>query len=202
MRERLLEAATEFAIERGLDGASLREIAERANVSSAMIAYYFGDRRGLHEAMFQRAIAAVAQELEAALSDPGDDDVLDTLVGIHATAMSVNPWLPRVVAREILGGDSEFRERFLALLGDGPVELLREAIRLEVERGSLRADLDPLMCLITVMSLTAFPYLTSPILSHQLGLEFDDEFRDRLIAHNRQVIARGLRAPSSEVPPA
>lgn len=197
VRERLLDAATEFAIERGLDGASIREIADRADVSSAMIAYYFGDRRGLHEAMFQHALAAVTQQFEAALADPGhDEDIIDTLIRIHATAMSANPWLPRLIAREILGREEDFRSTLHLLVGEGPA-LMRSAITREVQRGTLRKDLDPVMCMLTILSLTAFPYLAGPVLGDQLGFELDDDFRDRLMAHNRDVIAKGLRAPTS-----
>ena len=48
-------AATELAVERGFEASGLREIAARAEVSPGMIAYYFGDRSGLHEAIFERA---------------------------------------------------------------------------------------------------------------------------------------------------
>lgn len=198
VRGRLLDAATELAIERGLDGASIREIADRAQVSSSMIAYYFGDRRGLHEVMFQSALAAVTHRFEAALTDPEQgEDIVDTLIRIHATAMSANPWLPRLVAREVLGREADFRSTFHRLVGQGSLSLLQSAITREVERGTLRADLDPVMCILTLLSLTAFPYLAGPVVGDQLGFELDDDFRDRLIAHNQDLIGRGLRAPDS-----
>ena len=199
MREKLLEAATRIAIERGLDGASLRDIADRAGVSSAMISYYFGDRRGLHEAMFQRAIAAVAAEFEAAVAHPEQEgDPLDALLRIHATAMAANPWLPRLIAREVLGSEAGFRDRFQAFVGDRPLDVLTDAVDRAIERGHLRCDLDPRLCVITLLSLSVFPFLGGPILSEALDLPLDDVFRDRLIAHNREILSRGLRAPASE----
>ena len=199
VREKLLDAATSFAIERGLDGASIRDIADRAGVSSAMISYYFGDRRGLHEAMFQRAITTMATQFEAALEHPDDGlDTLDTLFRIHATAMAANPWLPRLIAREVLGSETDFRERFQELVGEHPLRLLKDVVGRAVEEGRIRADLDPVLCVITILSLTAFPFLSGPLIEGPLGIEMDDAFRDRLIAHNREIIARGLRAPASE----
>ena len=55
------------------------------------------------------------------------------------------------------------------------------------------------MCMLSIASATAFPYLAEPVLGAMLGYRLDDEFRDRLIAHNQALIARGLRAPA---PPA
>ena len=62
----------------------------------------------------------------------------------------------------------------------------------------LRADLDPAMCLLTIVSLSAFTYLSGPVLAASLGFRLDDDFRDRLIAHNCEVLAKGLRAPTHE----
>ena len=64
VRERLLDAATELTLEHGFDNCGLREIAARAEVSSGMIAYYFGDRRGLYDAMFTRALERVGAQVQ------------------------------------------------------------------------------------------------------------------------------------------
>lgn len=197
VRERLLVAATELAVERGLDGAGIREIADRAGVSSGMISYYFGDREGLEEAMSQRALDELTSEFAKAIAERGPDtDVLDMLIHVHATALSANPWLPRLVARDVLGGDRDSRARLSSQMGQGPMQLLRNTIQEAIDSGALRADLDPDMCVLTIASTGAFPYLMAPLLADHLDIEFNDDFRDRLIAHNRDLLANGLRAPA------
>ena len=69
MRERLLDAATELAIAQGFDACGLREIAARAEVSPAMVAYYFGDRQGLYEAMFQRIFDRITEQARAVFTN-------------------------------------------------------------------------------------------------------------------------------------
>ena len=185
VRDRLLVAATELAVERGLDGAGIREIADRAGVSSGMISYYFGDRAGLEEAMSQRALTELASEFAKAIAERSrDSDLLDMLIHVHATALSANPWLPRLVAR------------ISSQMGQGPMQLLRDTIQEAIDSGALRADLDPDMCVLTIASTGAFPYLMAPLLADHLDIEFDDDFRDRLIAHNRDLLANGLRTPA------
>ena len=70
VRERLLDAATELAVEQGFEACGLREIAARAVVSSGMISYYFGDRQGLYEAMFRRAFDRVGERVQALIEAP------------------------------------------------------------------------------------------------------------------------------------
>lgn len=54
-RLRLLEAAVLAFAEHGFDGASIRDIARRANANSAMVQYYFGGKEGLYQAAMRYA---------------------------------------------------------------------------------------------------------------------------------------------------
>jgi AcrR family transcriptional regulator len=53
-REALLEAADALFDERGYDGATVRDIGERAGVDAALIARYFGGKEGLYLAALQQ----------------------------------------------------------------------------------------------------------------------------------------------------
>ena len=47
-REKILAQATEVFLERGYRSATIRMIAGRAKVNSALINYYFGDKKNLY----------------------------------------------------------------------------------------------------------------------------------------------------------
>jgi len=221
VRERLIDAATALAVECGFDACGLREIAARAEVSPGMIAYYFGDREGLHEAMFERAFERVTEQVRALLEsepesepEPGSDprpdepdaapeavgppivgDRLDELIRIHARALAADPWLPKLIARDILSaGDTGMRERAAERLRRGPVPIIVRWIEEEQASGRLRSDLDARWLAISIASLTVFPFLALPIVGDGLGIELDDEGLLRLIEHNRQLLDRGVRA--------
>ena len=55
IRERLLEAAGEVFAERGFRDATVREICKRADMNQAAINYYFGDKKGIYEAVLRYA---------------------------------------------------------------------------------------------------------------------------------------------------
>ncbi len=73
-RERILEAALEAFAEKGFDGATTREIAQRAGVNLGLIQYYFDGKPRLWRAAVDRAFAA----LHAALADAVPDGLLET----------------------------------------------------------------------------------------------------------------------------
>ena len=66
---RLLRAAEEILEQRGLDGASIPEIASRARVSPASIYRRFTDKDGLFREVFERFFARTIESNETAL-DP------------------------------------------------------------------------------------------------------------------------------------
>lgn len=51
-RARLLDAALRLFAEHGFAKTSIRQIAEAASVNTALISYYFGDKKGLYRATF------------------------------------------------------------------------------------------------------------------------------------------------------
>jgi AcrR family transcriptional regulator len=85
-RERLLDAAVMLFAERGLRGASLREINEAAGQRNTnALHYHFGDREGLIRALTARHTAVLGarqRELFAAWTAEGGTDDLRTLLGI------------------------------------------------------------------------------------------------------------------------
>ena len=197
----MLDATTELAVAHGFDACGLREIAARADVSPAMIAYYFGDRQGLYEAMFQRVFDRVSRQVRALLDGQVGEgaDRLDEFVRIVVSAIAADPWLPKLIVWEILpGGDSSLRDHLGTQVGDGPLSLMIRWLEEEQASGLLRRDFDPRLTAVTIASLSAFPFLILPILGDKIGLRLDDEFPERLIEHNQKVLARALRAPTEE----
>jgi AcrR family transcriptional regulator len=195
LREALLDAATELAIERGFESVGLREIAQRAGASPGMIAYYFGDRDGLYESLFERAFARMADRVVALLtSDDAKDTDLDELTQLHVTALSRDPWIPQLIAREVLAKQTHFRDVFAKRVSEGPMRAMKGWIESEIAAGRLRSDLDPQLTAMSIAALAIFPYLFGPIIGPSVGLQLDESLRDRLIEHNRLFVSRGIRA--------
>lgn len=66
-RERLLDAAEELFANFGLYGVTVRNVAQRAGVDSALIPYYFGSKRGMFDAVFARRAEAINEARMASM---------------------------------------------------------------------------------------------------------------------------------------
>ena len=63
-REQLINAAEELFAEKGFDGTSVRDIAQKADVNLAMISYYFGSKEKLLQALIEQRFASSLELLD------------------------------------------------------------------------------------------------------------------------------------------
>lgn len=70
-RRRILEAALEIFRERGFEGATMRDIAARAEVATGAAYYYFDSKEAIVMAFYERAQEELRVALERLLEEPG-----------------------------------------------------------------------------------------------------------------------------------
>jgi AcrR family transcriptional regulator len=186
-RERLLRAAAALFARHGYGAVSLREIGRAAGVTPAMVHYYFRDKRGLYDAMLEGAFGRV---LERARQVTGLPELLEVVAG----TLAAEPWIPPLVIREVLASDGAFRERFIAGYASQMARILPALIEAEKAAGRLRADLDPRLAMVSLLGMTAFPFVARPVLERVLGLRYDAPFVERLVAHTRRMFLEGAGA--------
>jgi AcrR family transcriptional regulator len=97
VRERILEVAERLFAEHGMSGVGLRAISAEAKVNLASIAYYFGSKDGLLEALFAQRAAPIAEERLRLLAEcyekttkPKLEDILDAFLR-PALVLGVQP---------------------------------------------------------------------------------------------------------------
>jgi hypothetical protein len=52
--------------------------------------------------------------------------------------------------------------------------------------------------MLSILGMGMVPYLMHPVAGPALGYQLDDDFRDRLIAHVRKLLERGLAPGGAE----
>ena len=115
VRARLLDAAAEIFGTYNLEGATTRQLAERAGVNQAAIPYYFGGKEGLYLATIEHffsvhapKIGSVVAEIESRLTAKNIDrgealDLLKTLLGTMLEVLlrqQTNRSFGRIIIRE------------------------------------------------------------------------------------------------------
>ena len=59
-REQIIETTLQLFAEKGFEGTSIRDIAEKASVNVAMVNYYFGSKEKLFEKIIEHKAAQKA----------------------------------------------------------------------------------------------------------------------------------------------
>lgn len=83
-RQRLLAAARAVFAEKGLDGASIAEITERADVGKGTFYYHFSSRTKLVRELVRTVLGELSAAMQTACSDKTDlNGLLDTIIQVH-----------------------------------------------------------------------------------------------------------------------
>ena len=90
---------------------------------------------------------------------------------------------------------AEFEQPVVVRIIRQPKGFRMARLAAEQKRGTLRADLDPKLIALTIMSMLAFPFVAAPVAREALALTPDPGMVERLIAHHLAVLERGVVAP-------
>src|SRR6516162_1321066 len=196
VRERLLHAARELFLRYGYRAVSSRQIGAAAGVNFAMIRYYFGGKPGLYREILQGVLPAQLHEFEA-WADEGGVQVPEILANI-VRVWAANPWIAGFVLREVLVPGGPMRTMFLREFPERLAPLVERVVQAQMRRGTLRADLDPKLLVLSIVSLAIFPFLSFALSSRVFNVRHDEEFVARFLAHTEALLAHGT-APAPPV---
>lgn len=187
-RAALLDAASRLFAAHGLEGVSIRRLAKEAGVTPAMVHYYFGNKRGLYEALLARTLARVLERVRAqAAKGAGLEAMLEVL---FATVAS-EPWIPALVVREVLSDGGQFREQFVQGYASHMATLVPSMIQRQIDGGVFRKDLDPTLAFLSLLGMSLMPFVARPVVGPVLGLEYDEDFVQRFAEHTHRLFVEG-----------
>jgi TetR/AcrR family transcriptional regulator len=174
----LSEAELEFAAH-GYQGARLRSIAGRAGVQPALIHHYFGDKRGLYQAMLVRGLSESNMQSTIILeADQHLPIVVDRFVSLLLRFNRKHDKLITILRREALAGSPamDLTHEVLHRETLPVIAAVKRYIRQQQDQGAVRADIGPADVLMTALPLCSYPFLERGFLETCLpeGL-IDDE---------------------------
>lgn len=89
----ILKIAEELFAEKGFDGATVRDIAEAADVNLAMISYYFGSKEKLMESLFKERMIVMKLKVEALIENK-------MLTPIQKVETLIDNYIERVIEKQ------------------------------------------------------------------------------------------------------
>jgi TetR/AcrR family transcriptional regulator len=174
-------AEVEFA-SKGLAGARVDMIADRANANKRMLYYYFGSKEGLYLAVLERMYIAMRQaERELNLTDLEPLEAIKRLVEFKFDYCQAHPLLiPLLSGENMLGAKYLKRSRKLRDMHLSLVEVIRKVIKSGESKGVIRTGIDPLHLYLSMSAESYFYFSNAATLSAAFGRPLLSEAEQRL----------------------
>lgn len=173
-KTRILDAADDVFVRRGIDGARMQEIADHAGVNKALLHYHFRSKADLARAVWLRMATSFAPGIfQMMASDLALEDKIDRFVDAYHTQLTRHPYLLPYIISEAA--------RHPEIVDDFYSAERRQAARRAVDK--LREQIDELVRMrklepvsaeqfvITLAGSCLFPFAARPMIAAVLGLD-------------------------------
>lgn len=157
---KLIIAAQELLDEKSYRSLTIREIAQRAGVNSALIRYYFESKEGLFIALFEQ-MATEHFALMATISQ--SDTPIRAFITIMLDMLNEHSGFARFLHDEIMAGDSSLQFAFVEKFPKRMAIFLPDLIKQQIEQGNLAENTNTKYAAFSLMSLIITPFVTAPI---------------------------------------
>lgn len=175
---KIFEAAREVFQAKGLEGARMQEIADRADINKSMLHYYYRSKEKLFEKVYKLSIIKLIPQVAGLLNrDLPLDQKIRLFVTKYIEIIKANPDIPLFVLHEMNKNPGRLKTFMLHEIGK-KVQPFIEQIEEERKKGNT-IDLPAEQVLVNMMSLMLFPFIARPVI--QSILEMDEQAFNRFI---------------------
>lgn len=190
LQQRLLDSAEYLFAKQGFAATPVRQLAEHAKVTPALVHYYFGTKQELLIAVLDRALLPIA----AAIQDMKESGTasLESFVVLFFNMAGLHPSMPRLITREVMLSSGETKEIFIRNYAPKIGGALPGILKQEQKLGRLNADFDPGAASLMLISLCMFPFVARSIAEPQLGISYSAKGLKRYLEQIKLLLSNGM----------
>ena len=160
----ILQTARAVFIEKGLAGARMQDIADKAGFNKALLHYYFTSKNKLFEIVFEQEFGNFFSNLAAILTaELPLFEKIEKIVLLDIERLTQFPGLPNFMLNEM----SQNPDTIMKRMNNMPFELILSAfqkqINGEVRKGIIK-KVSAQQLLINIQSLCIFPFIARPMI--------------------------------------
>ncbi len=183
--KQILDAAENIFQTKGMNGARMQEIADKAGINKAMLHYYYRSKQLLFEAVFKNAFSLLAPQLNAILNDDSSiEEKVRNFTHSYITFISRHPYLPNFVIQE-LNRNPDFIEKIQESSAFPTLDKFNAQVEKEVKAGALN-PIDGKQLFVHIISLNIFPFVAKPLIKGFLKLA-DQDFEELMEQRKTEV---------------
>ncbi|TJY35787.1 TetR/AcrR family transcriptional regulator [Pontimicrobium aquaticum] len=158
----ILNAAKSIFQSKGMDGARMQEIADKAGINKAMLHYYFRSKQLLFEAVFKNAFSLLAPQLNAILNDDSTiEDKIKNFTSNYISFIIKHPYLPNFIIQE-LNRNQDFILKIKDNKGFPNLEKFKKQVDEEANKGIIK-PISGEQLFINILALNIFPFVAKPL---------------------------------------
>lgn len=184
----ILDAARTVFVREGTGEATLKKIAEEADVNQALLHYYFRDKKTLADTVFEEVASEFFPKLEAILNaDQSVEEKVKTFVPEYINFVQENTYLPSYIIGELNRSPFELKNRIqsLELVPFDDLDPLGRQLQRRAEEGTLRS-ISAEQFVLNLVSLCIFPFIAQSLFEAAMGIE--PEVFDRLLERRKETV--------------
>jgi AcrR family transcriptional regulator len=180
--ERIFDAATDVFLEKGMDGARMQDIANRAGINKALLHYYYRTKDRLFTAVFEK-IAGLMFEKFAPVFDGNLtlDDKIRFFFNEHISFLQTNPKLPAFMLNEVNRNPARIKKLIMSIDIEKLWKTLEKQHEKELAKYHIKKEELPQL-MSSFAALSVFPFAARGILEvilEKMGMRFDDYLEQR-----------------------
>ena len=197
-RQILLETAARLFAEHGFEAVSTRKLAQESKVNIAMIAYYFGSKEKLFQAIIEERLPKTREMLQGFLdSDMHPWEKFCAVIEAYIEKIFTNHAFTKLIYRELsLQQRPAHSERILEGIMNN-WEIMYKILEEGQQKGIFRKDIDKTMTLTSTFGSIVQIVNTPCILAKAMNKTNDNEVfsadsKARLLTHLKQMLKSHL----------
>jgi TetR/AcrR family transcriptional regulator len=184
--KKILNAAKNIFQKKGMSGARMQEIADKAGINKALLHYYYRSKQLLFEAVFYQAFSFIAPKLGTVLNaDKPLFEKIKQFTESYINFVLAHPYLPSFIIHE-LNQNPEFAQKLLQHNNFPDICSFKNQVEQSVNKGII-IPISAEQLFINIMSLTVFPFVGAPLLKG--FTKVDDSGYQKLLTDRKTAVS-------------
>jgi AcrR family transcriptional regulator len=191
----IMETAEILFAEKGFNGTSVRDIAEKAHVNLAMISYYFGSKDKLLESLFDYRGEHVKLKLESMVEDKtlGSFEKLEMLIDHYIEKIMNQQCFSRIMLREQVVNHTGITAELITQMKKRNQQIISKLIHQGQKKGEFKRNIDIPLMMATLVGTAGHIIATQPYYKEINNLqsmneeEFQKHMKKKLSQHLKKL---------------
>jgi TetR/AcrR family transcriptional regulator len=183
--EKIAEAAREVFIEKGMDGARMQEIADKAGINKSLLHYYFRTKEKLFAFIFSKLIHRIGEKLGSLMEEGVSiENKVTGFVDLYIDILLKNPFLPNFILNEVTRNPEAIFEAFAA----AKIDPQKFFAPLENQLKTEGYFIDPRDFVINTLSMVIFPIAARPILERIVFNGDKKAYKEYIVSRKKSIV--------------